>query len=60
MEREFLYESLVDGLYFVNIRYMFNGDRLTFIRGYKLKGSSTQGELPLNDVVPLPALEKQG
>jgi hypothetical protein len=59
LEREFLYESLVDGLYFVNIRYMFNGDRLTFIRGYKLKGSSVQGELPLNDIVPLPALEKQ-
>ena len=60
MEREFLYESLVDGLYFVKIRYMFNGDRLTFIRGYKLKGSSAQGELPLNDVVAVPALEKQG
>jgi hypothetical protein len=49
LEREFLYESLVDGLYFVNIRYMFNGDRLTFIRGYKLKGSSAQAELPLDD-----------
>lgn len=55
LEREFLYESLVDGLYFVNIRYMFNGDRLTFIRGYKLKGSDAQGELPLPEpVVPSP------
>lgn len=53
LEREFLYESLVDGVYFVNIRYMFNGDRLTFIRGYKLKEASGQGELPLDD---LPAL----
>jgi hypothetical protein len=35
LEREFLYESLVDGVYFVNIRYMFNGDRLTFIRGLR-------------------------
>lgn len=51
LEREFLYESLVDGLYFVNIRYMFNGDRLTFIRGYKLKGSGAQGELPLPEPV---------
>ena len=55
LEREFLYESLVDGLYFVNIRYMFNGDRLTFIRGYKLKGSGTQAELPLDDVTAVPA-----
>jgi hypothetical protein len=54
LEREFLYESLVDGVYFVNIRYMFNGDRLTFIRGYKLKGAGKQGELPLDAV---PALE---
>jgi hypothetical protein len=62
LEREFLYESLVDGLYFVNIRYMFNGDRLTFIRGYKLRKSDGQGELPLDEVVPLapPALASEG
>jgi hypothetical protein len=53
LEREFLYESLVDGLYFVNIRYMFNGDRLTFIRGYKLKQDSNQGELPLDEMASL-------
>src|SRR5262245_17566890 len=47
LEREFLFESLVDGLYYVNIRYMFNGDRLTFIRGYKLKRDTGQGELAL-------------
>jgi hypothetical protein len=40
LEREFLYESLVEGVYFVNIQYMFNGDRLTFIKGYKLKNSA--------------------
>jgi hypothetical protein len=57
LEREFLYESLVDGLYFVNIRYMFNGDRLTFIRGYKLKKPGEQGELPLDDLAALPAPE---
>lgn len=53
LEREFLFESLVDGVYYVNIRYMFNGDRLTFIRGYKLKRDTAQGELPLDDAVPL-------
>lgn len=25
------------GLFFVNIRFMFNGDRLAFVKGYKLK-----------------------
>ena len=41
--------------YFVNIRYMFNGDRLTFIRGYKLKGASAQAELPLEETLALAA-----
>jgi hypothetical protein len=58
LEREFLFESLVDGVYFVNIRYMFNGDRLTFIRGYKLRNPSEQGELPLDDALPLTSPEK--
>jgi hypothetical protein len=39
-EREFLYESRVEGVYFVNIQYMFNGDPLTFIRGYKLNNAA--------------------
>jgi len=58
IEREFLFESLADGLYYVNIRYMFNGDRLTFVKGYKLKGaniSSLQAELPLEELPALPA-----
>ena len=37
LEREFLYESLVDGVYFVNITYMFNGDRLAFVNGYAVR-----------------------
>jgi hypothetical protein len=56
LEREFLYESLVDGLYYVNIRYMFNGDRLTFIRGYKLKKDTGQGELGFDGPSTSPAL----
>lgn len=40
LEREFLYESLVSGLFFINIRYMFNGDRLAFVKGYKRKGAT--------------------
>jgi hypothetical protein len=60
LEREFLYESLVDGLYFVNIRHMFNGDRLTFVRGYKLKKAREQGVLPLDDLEALPVPEMIG
>jgi hypothetical protein len=55
LEKEFLYRSPSDGVYFVNIRFMFNGDRLAFIKSYHLKDASRQQELPLLDVTPLPA-----
>lgn len=45
LDREFLFRSPSDGIFFVNIRYMFNGDRLAFVKAYQLKGS--QPELPL-------------
>lgn len=37
LDREFLFRSPADGVFFVNIRYMFNGDRLAFVKGYKRK-----------------------
>src|ERR1700722_1423321 len=37
LEKEFLFRSPYDGTFFVNIRFMFNGDRLAFVKGYKLK-----------------------
>lgn len=49
LKKGFLFNSPVDGVYFVNITYMFNGDRLAFVKGYKRKGSSVQGQLPLHD-----------
>jgi hypothetical protein len=45
LEKEFLYRSTSDGVFFINIRFMFNGDRLAFVRTYHLKGYQT--ELPL-------------
>jgi len=48
LEKEFIFRSPYDGLFFVNIRFMFNGDRLAFVRGYKLKGSD-----PRQTVLPL-------
>jgi hypothetical protein len=46
LEKEFLYRSPSDGVFFVNIRFMFNGDRLAFVKSYHLKGASRQHELP--------------
>jgi hypothetical protein len=37
LDKEFLYRSPWDGVFFVNIRYMFNGDRLAFVKAYHLK-----------------------
>lgn len=59
--KEFLFRSPNPGLFFVNIRFMFNGDRLAFVKGYKLK--KDQPTLPglglsSDPSLPLPALEK--
>ncbi len=55
LEKEFLYRSPSDGVFFVNIRFMFNGDRLAFVKSYHLKGAARQAELPLADVPALPS-----
>ena len=48
LEKEFLFRSPYDGTFFVNIRFMFNGDRLAFVKGYQLKNSGpSQGTLAL-------------
>jgi hypothetical protein len=54
LEKEFLYRSQSDGLFFVNIRFMFNGDRLAFVKSYHLKGAARQQELPLAEMTALP------
>lgn len=55
LEKEFLYRSPSDGVFFVNIRFMFNGDRLAFVKSYHVKGAAQQQELPLAES-PAPAL----
>lgn len=61
-EKEFLFRSTNPGLFFVNIRFMFNGDRLAFVKGYRLK--KDQPTLPGLDLEPpspaIPAPEKIG
>jgi len=47
LEKEFIFRTPYDGTFFVNIRYMFNGDRLAFVKAYHLKGADSQPSLPL-------------
>ncbi len=47
LEKGFLYNTPYDGTFFVNIRFMFNGNRLAFVKAYHLKGSRDQGQLSL-------------
>lgn len=34
LQKEFLFRSPMDGTFFVNIQYMFNGNRLAFVQAY--------------------------
>ena len=45
LEKEFLFRSPSDGVFFVNIRFMFNGDRLAFVKTYHLKDTPRQPDL---------------
>jgi hypothetical protein len=47
LDKEVIFRTPVDGVFFVNIRCMFNGDRLAFVKAYYLKGSNYQPELQL-------------
>ena len=55
LEKGFLFRSPSDGVFFVNIRFMFNGDRLAFVKAYHLKDAGRQEELPLAEVPALPS-----
>ena len=46
LDKEFLYRSPSDGVFFANIQFMFNGDRLAFVKGYRLKNTPVQETLP--------------
>lgn len=40
LDKELLFASPVPGVFFVNIQFLFNGDRLHFIKSYYLRGSN--------------------
>ena len=62
LEKEFIYESMVSDVFFVNIRYMFNGDRLAFVRTYHIKSTPEPDQLLLEapDAFALPAPVSEG
>lgn len=47
LEKEILYASPTENVYFLNIRYLFNGNRLHFINSYHLKESEKSARLEL-------------
>ena len=58
LEKGFLFRSLAADTYFVNVRFMFNGDRMVLVQSYRRKDSSSQQELNL--APPAPALPSPG
>jgi len=48
LNKEIIFRSPADSLFFVNIRYMFNGDRLAFVKGYQREGTGKQKTLDLD------------
>ena len=54
LEKGFLFRSMAADMYFVNIRFMFNGSRQTVIKSYRIKGSKKNdvNQLSLFDDVP--------
>jgi len=55
LENELLYRSPSADVYFVNIKYMFNGNRINLAKSYFLKERSKQQELPFVEKMALAA-----
>lgn len=51
LEKEFIAESMTQGKYFLNPDFIFNGDRLAFIREVRLKGAKYSD--PRQQLLPL-------
>lgn len=56
LAKEFLYRTMAADVYFVNVRFMFNGDRLVLAKSYRRKQPKEmiQDELSLGDTLALP------
>lgn len=49
LDKEILYKTVFPAQYYINITYMFNGNRLAYIKEYRLKGEFVQETLPFSD-----------
>lgn len=56
IEKEILFEYIEDNWYFINVNYMFNGDRLAFLKTYELKSEDDNTDINPNQ----PALPFNG
>jgi hypothetical protein len=49
LEKAFLFRSIAADVYFVNVNFMFNGDRMVVVKAYRRSGSTLQHELPFDN-----------
>jgi hypothetical protein len=46
LEKQILFKCVIPSQYYININYMFNGNRLAVVTEYRLKGEYYQDQLP--------------
>lgn len=49
LDKDFIFRSLTSEIYFVNVRYMFNGDRLMMAKVYQRKEANIPVQLPSDE-----------
>jgi hypothetical protein len=57
LRKQFLFRSPVPGVFFINIRYMFNGDRLAFVKAYRRRPARRGKRQAVTDQLSLIELE---
>jgi hypothetical protein len=57
LDKEFLFSSISSDTYFVNVRFMFNGDRMVLAKAYRRKGTPRQVEQQRELALNPPAIE---
>lgn len=45
LEKKFIAESVSPGMYFLNVDYMFNGNRLAFIKEYRVSRTTSKSDI---------------
>jgi hypothetical protein len=59
LAKGFLFRTLAADQYFVNVRFMFNGDRMILMESYRKKGALQMREIEGPDIAALPAPAEQ-